>query len=74
MPDREDVALMFHLMRRAGFGATYDEVEQLAVQGYEATVEQLLNPENVPSNSSVPWPPLPSIGSLQVGSPTSSVL
>ena len=35
-------------MRRAGFGATYDEAEQLAEQGYEATVEQLLNPETQP--------------------------
>jgi uncharacterized protein (DUF1800 family) len=42
----KDIALMAHLMRRAGFGATYDELERLAAQGYEATVEQLLHPEN----------------------------
>ena len=39
MPNKEDIALMSHLMRRAGFGATRDEVERLAEQGYEATVE-----------------------------------
>ena len=40
-----DIALMAHLMRRAGFGATRDELEVLAAKGYEATVEELLNPE-----------------------------
>ncbi|MDP6716717.1 MAG: hypothetical protein QF368_19105, partial [SAR202 cluster bacterium] len=44
MASREDIALMSHLMRRAGFGASRDEVEKLCEQGYEATVEQLLNP------------------------------
>ena len=39
-----DVALMAHLMRRAGFGAQYDELETRAAKGYEATVEELLNP------------------------------
>ncbi|MSQ06563.1 MAG: DUF1800 family protein, partial [Dehalococcoidia bacterium] len=46
MMAREDIALMAHLMRRAGFGATRDEVEARARQGYEATVEDLLHPEN----------------------------
>ncbi|PKB78585.1 MAG: hypothetical protein BZY88_17620 [SAR202 cluster bacterium Io17-Chloro-G9] len=41
----EDIALMAHLMRRAGFGATRDELEVLVAKGYEATVEELLNPE-----------------------------
>ena len=49
MPNKEDIALMSHLMRRAGFGTTRDEIEQLAGQGYEATVEQLLNPETQPA-------------------------
>ena len=40
-----DVALMAHLMRRAGFGAQYAELETRAAKGYEATVEELLNPE-----------------------------
>ena len=44
MSDREDIVLMAHLMRRAGFGATRDELERLAEQGYEETVERLLDP------------------------------
>ncbi len=48
MASREDIALMSHLMRRAGFGATRDEIERLCEQGYEATVEDLLNPESKP--------------------------
>ena len=43
-----DVALMAHLMRRAGFGAPYDEVEARAAKGYEATVEEMLSPEKQP--------------------------
>jgi uncharacterized protein (DUF1800 family) len=35
---------MAHLMRRAGFGATREELERCVAQGYEATVEELLNP------------------------------
>jgi hypothetical protein len=41
----EDIALMAHLMRRAGFGATREELEARVKKGYEATVEELLNPE-----------------------------
>ena len=41
----EDIALMAHLMRRAGFGATREELEERAARGYAATVEELLNPE-----------------------------
>ena len=48
MPNKEDIALISHLMRRAGFGATRDEVERLAEQGYEETVEQLINPTAPP--------------------------
>ena len=44
MANRQDIALMAHLMRRAGFGATRDELEILAEQGYEQTVERLLDP------------------------------
>ena len=40
----KDVALMGHLMRRARFGAQYDELEARAEKGYEETVEELLNP------------------------------
>ena len=49
MANKEDIALMAHLMRRAGFGATRDELERLADQGYEETVEQLLSPEDHPA-------------------------
>jgi len=42
------IALMAHLMRRAGFGASYAEVEARAAKGYEATVEELLHPEAQP--------------------------
>ena len=42
----ENIALMAHLMRRAGFGANREELEARAEQGYEATVEELLNPES----------------------------
>ena len=41
-----DIALMAHLMRRAGFGATQDQLEELAGKGYEATVYELLNPHD----------------------------
>ncbi len=44
----KDIALMAHLMRRAGFGATYEELEARVAQGYEATVEELLNPSSQP--------------------------
>jgi uncharacterized protein (DUF1800 family) len=43
MPDTNEITLMAHLMRRAGFGARRDELEDYASQGYEATVEKLLN-------------------------------
>ena len=42
----DDIALMGHLMRRAGFGATQDELEKRVGKGYEATVEELLNPQD----------------------------
>jgi hypothetical protein len=45
MAYQEDIALMAHLMRRAGFGAGRDELEARVVKGYEATVEELLHPE-----------------------------
>lgn len=40
----KDIALMAHLMRRAGFGATRRELGQYAAKGYDATVDELLNP------------------------------
>ena len=47
MADR-DIALMAHLMRRAGFGAPYGELERRVARGYEATVEELIHPEEQP--------------------------
>ncbi len=44
----EAIALMAHLMRRAGFGASREELEERAARGYEATVEELLNPDAEP--------------------------
>jgi uncharacterized protein (DUF1800 family) len=44
----QDIALMAHLLRRAGFGASRDEIEAKAAQGYDKTVEQLLNPASQP--------------------------
>ena len=45
----KDIALMAHLMRRAGFGATRDELETYVKKGYDVVVDELLNPEN-PNN------------------------
>ena len=42
----QDIALMAHLLRRAGFGASRDEIEAKAAQGYDSVVQELLNPES----------------------------
>ncbi len=47
MADR-DIALMAHLLRRAGFGASRAEIEAKAAQGYDNVVAELLNPGNEP--------------------------
>jgi uncharacterized protein (DUF1800 family) len=44
-----DTGLMAHLLRRAGFGATRDELERYLALGYEGAVEVLLNPSE-PNN------------------------
>lgn len=44
MPET-DLALISHLMRRAGFGSTRTEQENLASQDYEEIVEDLLHPD-----------------------------
>ena len=49
----QDMALMAHLLRRAGFSATRDELEEYVTKGYEATVEELLypsDPQNMPDD------------------------
>ena len=49
MSDTQEIALMAHLMRRAGFGADRDELERRVAQGYEAVVEELVDPpDDVP--------------------------
>ena len=45
----QDIALMAHLMRRAGFGATREELEIRVANSYEATVDELLNPGSQPA-------------------------
>ena len=42
------LGLMAHLLRRAGFGATLQELEEYQAKGYEATLEELLHPEDAP--------------------------
>ena len=49
MSNKDDLALMAHLMRRAGFGATRTELEERVDRGYEETVEELINYETLPS-------------------------
>ena len=46
MAGSNDVALMAHLLRRAGFNASRDEIETAAAKGYDTVVEELLNPGN----------------------------
>ena len=46
--ENKGLGLMAHLMRRAGFGATLQELEESQAKGYEATVETLLHPEDAP--------------------------
>ena len=47
MADKQ-LDLIAHLMRRAGFGASRDELEEYAEKGYDSVVEDLLNPERFP--------------------------
>ena len=43
---KSDISLLSHLMRRAGFGASRTELENLLPLGYEENVEILLSPQN----------------------------
>ena len=45
----DELSLMAHLMRRAGFGATLEELERSMAEGYDHTVERLLHPEDAPA-------------------------
>ena len=44
-----DKPLLAHLLRRAGFGATFQELGRYSELGYEAAVDELLNPERQPA-------------------------
>ena len=44
----DDIGLIAHLMRRAGFGATRSELEAYSAKGYEAVLDDLLHPERAP--------------------------
>ena len=45
-----DRALYAHLMRRAGFGARLDELDDLSQRPYEDVVEDLLHPDRFPED------------------------
>ena len=47
MPDNE-LALFAHLMRRAGFGATRAELEELSSKSYDQVVDDLVHPDRFP--------------------------
>src|SRR5262245_28145365 len=42
------LALTAHLLRRAGFGATREELERAAARPYEELVDDLVHPERTP--------------------------
>jgi uncharacterized protein (DUF1800 family) len=41
---------MEHLLRRAGFGASQEEIDQYVALGYQATIARLVNYESVPDD------------------------
>jgi uncharacterized protein (DUF1800 family) len=47
---QQDLTLIAHLLRRAGFGASREELEVYAAKGYAATVEELLHPASAPAS------------------------
>ena len=49
MSAAEELALMAHLMRRAGFGVPWGQLEAYVSKGYEVAVEELLHPEVQPA-------------------------
>ena len=59
---------MAHLMRRAGFGANREELERRVAQGYEATVEELVDPPEslLPADEDLLFRYMPS---LETGGP-----
>ena len=43
---RKEAVEMAHLLRRAGFGATPEELDDALALGYEGTLNALLNPDH----------------------------
>ena len=48
VPTRQEMVLMAHLMRRAGFGEPHADLLVHASKGYESVVEELLHPKDPP--------------------------
>jgi uncharacterized protein (DUF1800 family) len=48
--DNDTIRKVGHLLRRAGFGATPDEVQAYAQKGLAATVDELVNYERIPDD------------------------
>ncbi len=61
MSHQDDIALMAHLMRRAGFGASRDELETRVAKGYDATVGGAAPPGEPAAGRSL-YPAAPSAG------------
>jgi len=57
---------MAHLLRRAAFGARPDQIEGYLNQGFEATVDQLLNYDSVPEAPDVPVTPITRDGTFNI--------
>ena len=47
----EDLGLMAHLLRRAGFGASREELEALVAKGYDEVVDDLVDIGALPRRS-----------------------
>jgi uncharacterized protein (DUF1800 family) len=56
------IADIAHLLRRAGFGATPDEIAALAEAGLNQTIEQLVDYEQIPDNFGPPAPDTIALG------------
>ena len=54
-----NIELIAHLLRRAGFGANRDELASRAANGYEATVEELLESQGGTTDQRLLGAPLP---------------
>jgi len=72
MAYQDDIALMAHLMRRAGFGARRDELEARCAKGYEPRVEELVHPRHSRRSMSIRCCAIIR-GTVPVGSPHGNV-